>query len=150
MMVIALAKTMMSEIETMRSMKDTSVFRDTDQAMQHFNWENLWLELVSKAPTLLHLYRQLFRGAPKALICFAVSLIIKWRSPKMGLVQRAISAVMYGNGANKQVSTYFHNFNTTLLSVTCHSIAIQLPASSNGMLIVQWNHQTHEVTDCKV
>ena len=117
-MVVPVAKAVMSEIERMCSMKDASVFRDTDQAVQNFNWENLWLELVSKAPTILHLYRQLFRGAPNPLICFAVSLIVKWRSPKMGLTQRAISAVMYGNGANKQVSMYFHNFNTTRMSVT--------------------------------
>ena len=98
------SKAIMNEIQRMSSMKDTSVFRDTDQALQHFNWETLWLELALKAPTLLHLYRQLFRGAPKPLLCFAISLIIKWRSSRMGLVQRAISAVMYGNGANKQVS----------------------------------------------
>jgi len=38
----------------------------------------------------------------------AISLIIKYQSPKkMSVVQRAISTVMYGNGANKQVSLLF-------------------------------------------
>ena len=73
--------------------------------MKHFSWESLWSELASKARTLLHLNRKLFRGASKALIYFAISLIIKYRSPrKMGVIQRAISTVMYGNDANKQVS----------------------------------------------
>jgi len=84
-------KTMMSEIERICSTKDASVFRDNDKALMHFNWESLWSELASKAPTLLHMYRKLFRGADKPLICFALSMIIKYRSPKkMGAVQRAI------------------------------------------------------------
>lgn len=101
-------KTIMGEIETICSTKNASVFRDNDKALTHFNWESLWSELASKAPTLLHMYRKLFRGAGKPLICFAISMIIKYRSPKkMGVVQRAISTVMYGNGANKQVSVLF-------------------------------------------
>ena len=58
----------MNEIQRMSSLKDTSVFRDTDQALQHFNWETLWLELALKAPTLPHLHAgSFFHGAPKYL-----------------------------------------------------------------------------------
>jgi len=31
-------------------------------------------------------------------------MIIRWCSPRIGLVQRVISVMMYGNGASKQVS----------------------------------------------
>ena len=98
------AKIIMNEIKELCSLKDKSVFRNKDQGIRDFKWESLWVELASKAPTLLQLYRQLFRGASKPLICFAISMIIKWRSSKMGIVQKVISAVMYGNGASKQVS----------------------------------------------
>jgi len=98
-------KIVMAEIEKLCSTMSSSAFRDTNDTTKHFSWDSLWSELASKAPTLLHLFRKLFRGASKALICFAISLILKYRSPKkMGAVQRAISTVMYGNGANKQVS----------------------------------------------
>ena len=101
------AKIVMKEIQEMCSLKDGSAFRELNEGVQKFNWDILWIELARKAPTLLQFYRQLFRGAPKALICFAISLIIKWRSSKMGLVQRVISTVLYGNGANKQVNLNF-------------------------------------------
>ena len=52
---------------------------------------------------LLQFYRHIFRGASKALICFAILLVLKWRSNSMGLVQQVISCLMYGNGCTKQV-----------------------------------------------
>jgi len=97
-------KLIMNEMKQMCRLDSNCILRDTDKALRDFSWEAVWNELASKVPTLLHLYRLLFCGAPKSLICFAVSLIIKWRSPKMGLVQRVISTLMYGNGVSKQVS----------------------------------------------
>ena len=76
------AKIVMKEIQKLCLLKDKSAFRELNEGVRKFNWDILWLELAHKAPTLLQFYRQLFRGAPKALICFAISLIIKWRSPK--------------------------------------------------------------------
>jgi len=58
----------------------------------------------------------------KSLICFAISMIIKWRSDKMRLVQTVISAVMYGNGASKQVSIYnrpYRCMEISLFSILC-------------------------------
>ena len=52
------------------------------------------------------LYKQLFPGASKILICFAISLVMKWRSPKMNLIQRVVSTFLYGNRATKQVGMY--------------------------------------------
>jgi len=122
----------MSEIERICSTKDASVFRDSDRALMHFNWESLWHQ---KAKTLLHMYRNLFCGADKPLICFAISLIIKYRSPKkMGVVQRAISM---GNGTNKQVSLLFLVMCYLLLVAY---VAVQLFAASNGLFVIQWHH----------
>ena len=80
-----------------------SVLRDSDKALHTFSWEVVWCELESKVPTLLQLYKQLFPRASRVLICFAISMVIKCRSPKMSLIQRVVSTFLYGNGATKQV-----------------------------------------------
>jgi len=95
------AQLLMVEVKDMCHLD--SIFRNTSSAIQEFNWDIVWTELQSKAPTLLQFYRHMFRGASKPLICFAISLILKWRSDGMGLVQRVISCFMYGNGCSKQV-----------------------------------------------
>lgn len=63
-------------------------------------------QLNIKSSNCYEVFRLLFPSAPKSLICFAVSMVIRWRSPRMGLVQRVISALMYGNGASKQVNLF--------------------------------------------
>ena len=113
--------------------ENNSILRDSDQALQNFSWELVWNELTTKAPTLLHLYKRFFRGAPKPLICFAASLIIKWRSCKMCLVQRVISTLLYGHGTSKQVKRctvyiYIHNH-------VCFS-DVQLFTATYDMLII--------------
>ena len=94
---------LMTEIKEMCRLDSNSLFRDTSSLLHNFTWEAVWAELDAKAPTLLRFYRHMLHGAPKPLICFAISLILKWRSPGMGLVQRVISCLMYGNGSSKQV-----------------------------------------------
>ena len=58
-------KIMMNEIKELCSIEDESVLRDTDKGLRYFSWEAVWQELALKAPTILHLYRLLFRGASK-------------------------------------------------------------------------------------
>lgn len=118
-LVVAPAKKIMSEIQGMCSLESNSILRDSDKALQSFNWELVWNELTLKAPTLLQFYKLLFRGAPKALICFAVSLIIKWRSPRMCLVQRVISTMLYGHGTGKQVRVSLHLAFTVYVFSRC-------------------------------
>ena len=98
------ARLRMGEIKDMSHLD--SIFYNTTSALHNFTWDVVWDELKSKAPTLLQFYRHMFRGASKPLICFAISLILKWRSNGMGLVQRVISCLMYGNGSSKQVCMY--------------------------------------------
>ena len=94
------------EIKSLCHLDQDSVLRDSDEALHTFSWDVVWCELESKVPTLLQLYKQLFPGASKVLICFAISLVMKWRSPKMSLIQRVVSTFLYGNGAAKQVGMY--------------------------------------------
>lgn len=80
-----------------------SILRDDIEGVKHFSWETIWLELERHVPTLLALIKKLLSRPNKPLTCFIISQILKQRLPCMGLVQRAISVLLYGNGASKQV-----------------------------------------------
>ncbi len=83
-----------------------SILRDTIEAVKHFSWQTVWLELTQKIPTLMSLLSHLIPKPDehKPLLCFLASPILKSRHQRMGLVQRAVSIMMYGNGTAKQVS----------------------------------------------
>lgn len=102
-LVVTPAKKIMDEIQSLCHYESNSILRDSDNVLRNFSWETMWHELALKVPTLLNLYKRLFRGGTKALICFAISLVIKYRSPRMCLVQIVISNLMYGHGTGKQV-----------------------------------------------
>ena len=70
------ARILMAEIKEMCRLDNKSLFRDTHSLLHNFSWEMVWSELEAKAPILLRFYRHMLRGAPKALICFAISLIL--------------------------------------------------------------------------
>ena len=76
---------LMGEIKDMSHLD--GVFYNITSVLHKFTWDVVWEELQSKAPTLLRFYGHMFCGASKPLICFAISLILKWRSDGMGLVQ---------------------------------------------------------------
>ena len=100
---IAYAKMLIKEIKSLSKKDSNSCLQNTEDVLHSFEWDFVWYELESKAPTMLNFFRLLFRGAPKALICFAISMVLKWRVPRLGLVQRVVSVLLYGNGATKQV-----------------------------------------------
>ena len=104
-MSVAHTNVLIKEIESL-SKDSSSCLQNTDDALRSFEWDMVWNELESKSPKMLHFFRLLFRGAPKALICFAISMVLKWRVPKLGLAQRVVSVLLYGNGASKQVGLF--------------------------------------------
>ena len=80
------------------------MLRDTDKGLKCFSWKAVWSELYSNVPNLVKFLSLILRGSPTRLICLIVVVILKYRVPKMALVQRVISTLLYGNGASKQVS----------------------------------------------
>ena len=66
------------------------------------------LELSHKIPTLMSLLSQLVRqpATQKPLLCLLASQLLKSRHHHMGLVQWAVSVMMYGNATAKQVHFY--------------------------------------------
>ena len=96
-----------SEMKAMSSDANDSLLRDSVEAVKHFNWETVMLELLRMAPTLMSLLSQLVQrpAEQKPLLCFLASQLLKSRHHHMGLVQRAVSVMMYGNATAKQVIT---------------------------------------------
>lgn len=96
---------MKQEMSALCSLKCDSILRDNIEAVKHFSWMTIWLELEENVPTLMCLLKSLIKRPEenKPLLCFLASAILKQCSPKLGLIQRAISIVLYGNGTNKEV-----------------------------------------------
>ena len=107
-----------------------SILRDTVEAVKNISWETVRLELLEKMPTLMtllaHITGKSSQNAP--LLCLIGSMILKSQHQHMGLVQRAISVMMYGYGTskqvNKQVTSIFlkHGYKIMLLNFEIHWI----------------------------
>ena len=99
-----LAAKVQMEMKEISSRGHNSILRDTVEAVKHFSWETVALELQAKMPTLMTLLcRVTSKPVKSPLVCFLGSMILKARHQHMGLVQRAISVMMYGYGTSKQV-----------------------------------------------
>ena len=98
-----------AEMRKLSSKEHDSILRDTIEAVKHFHWDTVMLELVQRAPTLMHLLKQLVvrQDERKPFLCFLASQILKSHNMHMGLVQRAVSVMLYGNGTSKEVSVVF-------------------------------------------
>ena len=103
--IMNIARLMKEEFKSLCSRDHDTLLRDDVQAVKQFSWETVWLELENKIPTLMSLFKQVIRRPEenKPLICVLASMILKKRSPKLGLVQRAITVALYGNGTSKSV-----------------------------------------------
>ncbi len=99
------SRLMLKEISDLCSLEHDTILRDNIQAVKQFSWETIWLELLSKTPTLVSLFQHLISSPEKnkPLICLLISMILKRRPPKLSLVQPAISLLLYGNGTSKKV-----------------------------------------------
>ena len=91
----------------MSSDESDSILRDayTVEALKHFDWERVMLELEKKLPTLLTLLKQIVPRPTeqRPLLCLVASQLLKSRHQRLGLVQQVVSIMLYGNGSSKQV-----------------------------------------------
>ena len=101
------AQKIKAEMKDISSEHHDSILLDTLEAVKNFSWESVLLELQEMMPTLMHLLMKLVTNLSKKkpLLCLLASQLLKQRYPKLGLVQRAISVLLYGNGTSKQVIT---------------------------------------------
>ena len=92
------------EMKDICSISHDSILRDHIEAVKHFHWDTVFLELVRKLPTLMSLLSHLLPRPMerKPLLCLLASQLLKARNQHMGLVQRAISMMLYGSGTSWQ------------------------------------------------
>ena len=113
---LQLALKIRNEMKEISSTSYDSILRDTVEAVKNFSWETVRLELLQKVPTLMTILSHLIGKSPKQhpLLCLIGSMILKSRHQHMGLVQRAMSVMMYGYGTSKQVSELSKWNNTSM------------------------------------
>lgn len=82
-----------------------SILSDTVKGIKHFGWDTITLELQRKVPTLMQILRLLVKkpAIAKPFISCLASKLLKDRHPKLSLMQRAVSVMLYGNGSSKIV-----------------------------------------------
>ena len=104
-MIAEVATKIKSEMNDLSSDSHDSILKDSVEAVRHFSWKTVMLELSRKVPTLISLLKQLINHSSERepLLCFIVSQLLKCSHQRLCLVQRAISVMMYGNGTVKQV-----------------------------------------------
>ena len=95
-----------AEMKAASSEVHHSILQDPIEAVRSFQWETVKLELLQNMPTLMQLLFQLVGRAQNRtpLLCMLATMILKSRHHHMGLVQRAVSVMLYGNGTAKQAS----------------------------------------------
>ena len=108
-MLNALTSKIKKEMRKVCKLDHYSILKDDIEGVKHFSWETVWLELQRDVPTLVTFLTKLLSRPNKPLISFIISQILKLRLPCMALVQWAISVLLYGNGASKQVYLYWHD-----------------------------------------
>ena len=93
------------DMKTLSSEKHDSILRDNVEAIKMFHWDTVWLECEKMLPTLMTVLKNLIPQPTKhiPLICAVASQLLKARHQRLGLVQRATSVMLYGNGSSKQV-----------------------------------------------
>ena len=76
-----------SEMKDLSSDAHDSILRDSMEAVKHFHWDTVMLELLDKIPTLMSLLSQLVRrpAEQKPLLCFLASQLLKSRHQHIGI-----------------------------------------------------------------
>ena len=94
-----------SEIRQLASDRHDSILKDTVEAVKHFSWDTIYLELQTNVPTLMQLLHLLVKkpATSKPFISCMASQLLKDGHPKLGLMQRGVSAMLHKNRSCKQV-----------------------------------------------
>jgi len=98
---MSLGRKIRVERKQMCSLDHNSMLRNTSEVVKNFSWEVVLEELQNNIPTLVKFLKCVFPQCSSPILCMVISQLLKFVSPKMALVQQAIS--LYGNGASKQV-----------------------------------------------
>ena len=131
----ALATKINHEIDHVFSSKTDTLFKKKCN-VYGFSWEAVWHELEEHLPTFVSVLVNICdRGTlNKPLICMILSMILKQRYKNLTHVQGAISVLLYGNSAHKQVR------KLKICIVGCiyvNATDLQMPTAIDDMSILQ-------------
>lgn len=82
--------------------------RDDPQCIKTFSWESFNSEISKFSPVLKGIFqatckRRMSKTNFNVVLCVCVSLLLRNRNPRMNLIQKIISLVLYGGHSSKQV-----------------------------------------------
>lgn len=104
-----IGKEVRNEIRLMSSDSTKSFLRSkAKEDMEEFKWDRLYTELASTAPVLLSILNaatktRVPRRNAHIIICTCAAILLKHRNPKMSLLQKIISIILYAGHTSKQV-----------------------------------------------
>ena len=83
--------------------------RDDPQCIKTFSWESFSSEISKFAPVMKGILqatckRRISRTDFNVVMCVCVALLLRNRNPRMNLIQKIISLILYGGHSSKQVS----------------------------------------------
>lgn len=99
------------EIKTLQSVSTNSILlHSKPEDIMSFSWGKFEEELKLSAPMLYSVFLHLTttrsrRPNQSAIICICIAIILKFRYPKMSLIHKLISSVLYSGHCSKQVAT---------------------------------------------
>ena len=103
---------MRKEIRTMCSdnIKSSLQSQSKEKLTSGLSWDQLHSELSKNAPTLLSFLQactktRVARPNTKAVVGVCAAIILKHRQPKMNLLQKIISLILYAGHASKVISS---------------------------------------------
>ena len=114
---LAVAKSIRKEIKHLYSQTHNSILRDDHEGIKRFSWDTVWAELIAQTPTLVKLLSLMVKTPvkDKPLLCLMASMILKHYCPKVSLVQRAVSVLLYGCATPKKVIFIKFSFSEILI-----------------------------------
>ena len=150
--ITSIAGKIKKEMRSISGKNHDSILRDTVEAIKQYHWDTVFLELMKNIPTLMNLLKQLVKNPveKKPLLYFLASQLLKARHQHMGLVQRAVSVMMYGNGCAKQVSLVITIAIIRHFSYhTCRYLQIYSLSMCAYHIREQWISSVEQVKVCK-
>ncbi len=100
------------EVKCMASDKVNSILQSTNaDDLKSFSWNSLLTELTKFAPLMSSVLvsatkTQAPRSNTKAVIGMCAAIILKHRNPRMNVVQKINSLILYAGHSSKQVSFF--------------------------------------------
>ena len=80
------------------------IFMGNSENIKLFSWDKLWSEIHQHVPTLVSLLTTISPSSSQPLVCTIISMLLKKRHQRMDYLQKVLSALLYANGAHKQVN----------------------------------------------